>query len=165
LFRKHKFWERKQNPADAAAKQLANLLGTSVSGFVPDPPNDHPDLEKELLRSNVVMARLVIISGLVNGDKGLKAKIITGIQINHFPEGSFERYLYGIALGQFKNNGEVSVQAVEKLIPDFGPLVNGEPLNKRSLLGCNYKWSQILQIKPTENQIERAIDLILSRQP
>ena len=134
MLKKLMFWKRKYNPAESAARHLANLLGTSVSGFVPDPPYDHVDLDIELSRRNVSIASLVVISGLVNGNEELQKKVGNTIRPDHFREKSFEKYLFAIISNQLSDTGRVSIQEIERLIPDFRPSVNGELSDKRSLL-------------------------------
>ena len=157
---KFMFWKKKQNPADSAAQHLANLIRTSVAGFTPEPPGEKVDLNTELfIRRNVAIAELVIITGLIKGNQAQKELILKSIVPAHLGEKSFEGYLFTIIVDDVENMHEISLITVEQRIPEYSQVVHGEPANKKSLEGNFFKWSQILSFEPTNEQINKAIEV------
>lgn len=156
---KFMFWKKKKNPADSAAQHLANLMGTSVAGFTPEPPNDKVDLNTELfIRNNVAIAGLVIITALVKGTPNQQARILNSVEPAHLGEKSLESYLFMIMADKLRNNREISLREVEQRILEHSQAVYGESANKESLEGDFYKWSQILSFEPSDEHIAAAIE-------
>jgi hypothetical protein len=153
--------EKKKNPADSAAQHLANLIGTSVTGFVPQPPNDKVDLNTELfLRSNVAMASLAIISALIKGHQNQRELILKSVKPEYMGKKSFENYLFGFLSSELKEKGDISIPAIEKKIPEYSMVVYGEPTNEKTLEGDFFKWSQVLNFEPTDTQTTKAIEIL-----
>jgi hypothetical protein len=154
------FWKKKKSPQDSAAQHLANLVGTSVAGFVPEVPNDRVDLDMELFtRNNSAIASLVIIAGLLKGNPSQQALIRNSIEPLHLGAKSLENYLFTIVAEELRNNQVVSPEAIKQRIPEYGTVVYGEPTDYRSLQGYLFKWSQIISFEPTDKQILTAIQI------
>ena len=157
---KLRFWKKKLNSADSSAQHLANLLGTSVAGLVPQPPNDKVDLDSELARRNVAVAYLIVLSALVKGRPDQRDKILTTIQPAQLQERSFENYLFVFIRDRLGELGEIPMPRIEEIITSYETVVWGEPLDERSLRGYSFKWSQIMSFDPNDSQLNRAIELI-----
>ncbi len=103
---------KKYNPADSSAQHLANLIGTSVAGFIPETKSGKPytiNLSTELfLRNNVAIAELVIISGLIKGEAEMRSMVFTQFKPEFFQEKSFEHYLVTIVLAKLNEKQELS---------------------------------------------------------
>lgn len=156
-------WRKRKNPADSSAQHLANLLGASVAGFIPETKNGKPpivNLSTELfMRNNVSIAELVVLSCLIKGGDENRSVVLHEFQPEFLPVKSFERYLCTIILTQLQTNGIVSIAEIELKIEDFGIKVWGEPLKNKEKRGYLFRWNQILTFEPTVSQAERAIIL------
>lgn len=153
------FWKKKKNPADSAAQHLANLIGTSVAGFVPQPPYDKVDLDLELfVRNNSAIASLVVISGLIKGNQTQRESILQSVKPDYLSERSFESYLFRLISDELSDKGNISLDAIEKGIPQHSQIDYGEPPSKRLLQGYFFKWTQILNLEPTDDHISKAIE-------
>jgi hypothetical protein len=89
--------KRSNNPADQAAKHLANLLATSVAGITPDSINGARiyDIDGELFKgNNVAIAPLVVLSGLINGSNEQRKTILEKIVLPFYHQNSFENQLF-----------------------------------------------------------------------
>ena len=155
--------KKSKNPADSLAQHLANLIGTSVAGFVPEASDGSAheiDLNTELFRNNnMAIARLVVVSGLVQGDSAAKTRILKMIKPDYLGEKSFSAYLFSYAAELLGEAGKISIEKVEASISDYGPKVFGKPLDKNFVMGVHYKWSQIMNFHPTAKQLDRSIHL------
>ncbi len=157
------FWKKKKKPVEGMAQALANLMGTSVAGFIPEPPHDQVDIESELLRHNVAIASLVILAGLIKGDPNQQALILSSIQPAHLGDKSFEQYLFTLIAETVRQNQNISREMIERRIPEFSQVIYGEPANKRTMEGDFFKWSQIQSFEPTSAQLAHAIELCQKR--
>jgi hypothetical protein len=149
--------------AASSARHLANLIGTQVAGYLPDYAKDGQppklDLDVELFRNNTAIASLMILSALVK-DKG-RDSIIQILKPDHFS--LFDRYLFEVILEQLSEEGEIIASKVKYRIPEYGPKYFSEPLDEHSLNGYNFTWAQILDMDPTPSQVDKAIELLLTR--
>jgi hypothetical protein len=160
------FWKKKRKPEDSAAQHLANLIGTSVAGFIPESPFNKVDLDFELFtRNNTAIASLVIISGLIKGDPTQREAILRSIKPDHLGNRSLESYLFRLISDELSDKGNVSLDAIEKSIPQHSQVDYGEPPNEKMLQGDYYKWNQILNFELTDAHISKAIDYLQKGSP
>lgn len=153
------FWKKKKNPVESTVQHLANLMGTSVANFIPEPPNDKIDLETELfIRNNVAIASLVIIAGLIKGNSNQRMLILSSIEPDQLGKKSFENYLFTIITEKLRKNQEVASKTIKQRIPEYSQVIYGEPETRGSLEGNYFKWSQIQSFEPTDAQIARSIE-------
>lgn len=161
------FQRRRENPADSSAQHLANLLGTSVAGFIPETKAGklpRLNLSTELFfRHNLAIAQLVILSGLIKGDSKQREMICRTIKPEFLGNKTFPNYLFSLAVKLMEETQDISIEVLSSNIPDFGPRIWGEPLDRRSLKGHYFQWSQILDFEPTPGQVEQAIKLCLEQ--
>ena len=156
--------KRKLSPAESSAQHLANLMGTSVAGFVPVSTSGASlpvlDLDVELFkRNNVAIASLVILSSLVKGDQEQREECLRRTRVEYFNEKSLDRFLFETIVEYHRATGQVPVQDVRARILEYGPQVWGEASDERELTGHYFMWAQIVSFSPTTAQVERAIEL------
>jgi hypothetical protein len=145
-------------PENSAAKHLANLIGTAVGGQIPD--SNVLDLDEELvIRNNMAIASLVILSSLIKGEGGLRERVISKVQEEFFRDTSFECYLFKICMDHINKNKEISEAHLEGQIVKYSPEVYGEEANESFLKDLKYMWFQIIHFNPTTAQLDRAIEL------
>jgi hypothetical protein len=165
--------EEKRVPHEAA-QHLANLLGTSVAGHLPESIGDvtyssllsfgkllpNLNLDVELFRNNNVgLAALVVLAALIMDEKSQRDHIVQSIGSEHFWPKSFELHLFQRLLSYFAEHNDITSFDFSKMISDYGLEVWGEPSNEQSLLGKYFKLAQIINLAPTATQVERAIEL------
>lgn len=119
------------------------------------------DLEVELFRRrNVWIASFVILAGLLKGDKQQRqgySKILTP---GHFDPKSLSKYLFEKIIKYLDKNENVPISELEVWIPEYAIEVWGEtPPDERMLYSNQLTLRQILSFNPTEEQINRAIEL------
>lgn len=137
---------------------LASQVGPEKVNLIPSYLHEI-DLDSHLVHKNMAIASSVIISGLVNDVA--KDRIIQAIRYEYLRAKSFHAYLYEIILNQFKIKGDISIAEITAKIPDHSLKYYMEAPNEGDLKADYYNWAQILKMKPTESQIERAIELRL----
>lgn len=139
---------------DRAAKHLANLLGVSIAGQVPD--NMQIDIEKELfVGNNVTLASLVIVAGFLWGNSDVRDELVSEVNPLILREKSLEWYVYQSMLKAYAQSKSVEVDVIEEDLSDYGPQVWGEPTGEASWL----RWRQIRSMKPSTEEILQAIHL------
>jgi len=151
-------------------QNLSTYLGISILGIKPKERRTSsdlakfpylPDLENELfLRNNLAFAQIAILSGLVHMDTQTKERILATSDINGFRKKSFERYLFELMAREYSNTGKVDIDTIQEKIPDYVPVIYGEPTSNRTLYGTYYNWALILKLHPTRSQVSRAIELV-----
>ena len=167
MFRKLMFWKKKENPIEEVAQLLANISKTSLLGFSPKNSRGEVinpklvDLDLELFRfKNVTLAPLVMLSGLVGGDRNQRKHILGTIQVSDLREKSFNRYIFDQFQKNLEGNLDADLMDVALKIPDFGPEIWGEPSGDQSLIDHYYRWSQMISFKPTQAQLDKAMAMV-----
>ena len=126
-----------------------------------DPSLPKVDIEINLFRrNNVSIAALVIVSGLLKGDQQLRQRLLSILTPDHFNPRSLPQYLYQ-KIAVYPHMGEtIPVSELEKWIPEYHLEVWGESHpEERMFYADNWTLRQILNFDPTEEQINRAIEL------
>jgi hypothetical protein len=152
-----------KSAADSAAQHLANLTGRSVAGLTPKSQTGGVptlDLSEELFRRrNVAVASLVILAALLHGNAEQQNGILQRVKPASLGEKSFDHFLFE-KMADTLSAGKLLVAAdMAASIEAYGPTVWGEPSNARSLQGARFTWKQVLELRPTPVQVERAIEL------
>lgn len=119
------------------------------------------NLDEELYeRNNVVLAFLVILSGLIK-NKLQRKEILTRVNPNYIGI-TFYRYLFEIVAEELRKNKEINTNFLIDCIPKYGPKVLGVKSNRRSLKGHYFTLAQVLDFGPTPAQVSKAIDMVVN---
>lgn len=119
------------------------------------------NLDVELYeRNNVVIAFLVVISGLIK-NKDQRPEILTAMKAEYIGI-RFYRYLFEIVVEELKENDEINIDSVARSLPKFGPKVYGRRSNKRSLKGEYFTLAQVLDFEPSPAQVSKAIEMVIA---
>jgi hypothetical protein len=142
--------------AESLARHLASLIGTSVAGFLPD-YDGTSNLDEELFtRKNVAISRLVIMSGLIQRSELLNAKVLRDLKDNGYREDSFE--LHVVRSIESKGlEGDVDIDEIRKDIDLYC-----ESVDPQSSEGYYFRWFQVLKMKPSDKQVQRAIEILMT---
>lgn len=154
----------KEKPAaEQAAEHLANLVRRGVAGFIPKTATGREpnfDLDEELFRRrNVALASLVILSALLHGDKDQQQNVLHTVKPEYLGERSFDHFLFERISDHVVTGVSFSASDVEASIQEYGPVIWSEPSSEQSLQGHRLTWAQLLSLRPTPRQVERAIEL------
>ena len=160
------FWQKKRNPAASSAQHLAKLIGSSEGNFSLQAMEGEPnsiDLNTELFsRSNIAIAKLVVIAGLLENNDLQRGKILRLIKPERLGENTFEGYLFRHIRESLQATGSVSPSQVGQQVYKFRPQVDGQASSKGSLDENIFNWVLILGFEPTPSQVDKAIELISS---
>ena len=158
--------------AEAMARLLANLSGRSVAGFFPDPLADlsleqmmaNPslvpplDIELQLVRygdSHAVAQ--TILAAMIQSTAEEREGILAEIGGRDLDKDGFYSYLLDLLRTEVVTTGDISVERVRRLIPEYGPKTLSRPLEDWELRDCYFTWIQILNLRPTRGQFARAL--------
>jgi hypothetical protein len=158
------FWQKKRNSTVSSDQHLANLLGSNEADSslqAIDGETRHIDLDTELfVKNNFVIAKLVIIAGLLKNDNHQRAKILRLVEPESLGENSFEGYLFSQIRESLINTGRVSPSQIGQQVYKYKPKVDGQASPSSSLEGNIFNWSLILGFEPTPAQVDKAIEII-----
>ena len=118
------------------------------------------DLQVDLFRRrNVWIASFVILAGLLKGDKEQRQRFLSILTPHHFDPKSLARYLFERLSEYLQEHEQVPEAELEKWIPHYEIKVWGSPSSERMFFSDHLKLRQILSFNPTEEQVNRAIEL------
>jgi hypothetical protein len=118
------------------------------------------DLDIELFkRRNVTIASLIILAAILKANKPQREKLLDRLTPQHFDPKLLPKYLFEKIVLYLQENESVPISEMEKWIPEFSIEVWGEIPSERSLFGRHLTLRQILSFNPTEDQVNRAIEL------
>lgn len=115
------------------------------------------DLNFYLQSREMGWASYTILSGLIKNIE--RQLIINNVFEEYFWDKSFEKYLFKIIKNQINKNGEINISELFDHIKKFGVEVYGVELTKPSIKEDYFKFAQILDLNPSEDQIKKAIEL------
>ncbi len=132
-------------------------LGVDVTDYMPD-KNLLPILDLDtVLRTNVSISELVILSAIIKAKKKERSKILEEVSLDLFSQKSFVRYLFEVLVQCIKEKNRFSIYYVQARIPEYVPAVWHEMPTERTLKGDFFTWAQILDFRPTIAQTDQAI--------
>jgi hypothetical protein len=111
-------------------------------------------------RNNVSIAFLVLISGLIRYPDS-RQKILERVKLEYINV-PFPRYLYAVIAFELIRTKTVDIQSVIDQIPQFGPILYGEPSNEISMKGHYFTLAQVLYFQPTIANLSKAIDMVVA---
>jgi hypothetical protein len=119
------------------------------------------DLDHELfLMHNIWIASFVILAGLLKGDRQQQQRLLSILKPAYFNPKSLPRYLFEKIASYLEVHEAVPEPVLEGWIPQYAIEVWGDSSqNERLLFGDQLKLRQILSFNPTEEQVNRAIEL------
>ena len=158
--------------AEVMARLLANLSGRSIAGFFPDPLADL-SLEQMISEPSLVPPLDIELQMVRYGDPHAVAQTILAVMIQSTAEGregilaeiggrdldkeGFYSYLLDLLRTNLVTTGDISVERVRRLIPEYGTRTLLRPLEDWELRDCYFTWFQILNLRPTRGQFARAL--------
>ena len=158
--------------AEAMARLLANLSGRSVAGFFPDPLADlsleqmmaNPslvpplDIELQMVRyGDPHAAAQTILAAMIQSTAEEREGILAEIGGGDLDKDGFYSYLLDLLRTDLVTTGDISVERVPRLIPEYGPKTLSRPLEDWELRDCYFTWFQTLNLRPTWGQFARAL--------
>lgn len=135
-------------------------LGVDVTDYMPD-KNLLPILDLDtVLRTNVSVSELVILSAIIKTKKKERSKILEEVSPDLFSQKSFVRYLFEVLVQCINEKNRFSIYYVQARIPKYVPVVWHEMPTERTLRGDFFTWAQILDFRPTRAQTNQAIKVL-----
>ena len=124
-------------------------------------PESLPDLDIELFRrQNVWVASSVVISGLLKANPQQRKNFLMNLTPQHFNPQSLCQYLFERIVSFLEDNETIPISELEKWIPEYHLEVwNESPPHERMLFAHNFNLRRIINFNPTEEQVNRAIEL------
>jgi hypothetical protein len=158
--------------AEVMARLLANLSGRSVAGFFPDAVADlsleqmlanpslvpplNIDLQLALFNDPHAVAQ-TILAAVIRSSQVEREWILVEMGGRELDRAGFYSYVLGLLQSQWVTAGTVSIDAIQQLVPEYGMLTRSQPPEEWELRDYYFTWFQILNLRPTQDQIEEAL--------
>jgi hypothetical protein len=172
---------KKSSPEKDVAQRLANLLGTSVLGFVPNqntpltpsatadgfslPPSSmlpKLSLDTELFRHNMSIAEIIILSGLIHNNPAHRKNILDSTKKEYFPPKLFEGFLFEALAETILDNFDIEISTdflFNQIHKYFSVQWNSSPESDGYVRDILFRYAQAVDINPSAEQIDKAIQL------